>query len=335
MTVPEVVRQLHEIIDVPSLVFCLAGLTVLGIWVGRTSFGRNALADSKPRRNNMPLYLPFVLLFVWFGSVGLAVAAIGRFYPHLPDWQSALVNNVVICIGAVVVVALAILLANAHFARRLKGFGLNLRTVHRDFAAAVVSLLAVWPLMLGMIMLTRFLGQVIFGPEFEMQQHEELELITTYSQLPLRIMVVVVAVVVAPVLEEVLFRGLFQTMLRSFLETRRMRFGIRRAAEGDTQSHIEEPAAPAAFDDPAPAGSGSEAEAEQPAAGSSHPVWVAIVFSSALFAMVHAEPAHWPALFLLGICLGYAYEKSGSLLRPIFIHAIFNGVTILFVLHEV
>jgi membrane protease YdiL (CAAX protease family) len=26
--------------------------------------------------------------------------------------------------------------------------------------------------------------------------------------------------------------------------------------------------------------------------------------------------------------LGYSYEKSGSLLRPIFMHALFNGITI-------
>ncbi|MFC1763630.1 type II CAAX prenyl endopeptidase Rce1 family protein [Planctomycetota bacterium] len=26
--------------------------------------------------------------------------------------------------------------------------------------------------------------------------------------------------------------------------------------------------------------------------------------------------------------MGYSYEKSGSLWRPIFIHALFNGVTV-------
>jgi membrane protease YdiL (CAAX protease family) len=339
MSVPEIVRQIHEIIDVRTLMICMAGLTLFGIWLGRTSLGRKALADSRPRRNSLPFYVPFVLLLIWFCSVGLAVLMIERLLPNLPDWQSSLVNNIIISVGAIAVVALAILLARAHFARRLKGLGLNLRTAHKDFAAAFVNLLAVWPFMLAVIILTRSLGKVIFGPEFEMQQHEELELITTYSQLPLRVMVVVVAVVVAPVLEEVLFRGFFQTVLRSFLETRRIRFGIRRAArpvEGEPHTHTEEPAAPpapAAFDDADPVRSELEDAAEQPTAGSSHAVWFAIVFSSALFAIVHAEPAHWPALFVLGMCLGYAYEKSGSLLRPIFIHAIFNGVTVLFVLH--
>jgi len=57
-------------------------------------------------------------------------------------------------------------------------------------------------------------------------------------------------------------------------------------------------------------------------------VWLAIVISSGLFAMMHANPGHWPALFVLGIGMGYAYEKSGSLLQPIFIHALFNATTI-------
>jgi membrane protease YdiL (CAAX protease family) len=33
-------------------------------------------------------------------------------------------------------------------------------------------------------------------------------------------------------------------------------------------------------------------------------------------------------LFVLGVTMGYAYEKSGSLLRSIFIHAMFNGISI-------
>ena len=62
--------------------------------------------------------------------------------------------------------------------------------------------------------------------------------------------------------------------------------------------------------------------------------WPAIVISSVLFAMVHADTAHWPALFVLSLSLGYAYEKSGSLFRPIFIHSFFNAATIAAVLYQ-
>jgi hypothetical protein len=48
---------------------CLAGLIFFTRWLLKTSLGRKALADSVPRRNNMPVYLPFVPLFICFGTV--------------------------------------------------------------------------------------------------------------------------------------------------------------------------------------------------------------------------------------------------------------------------
>lgn len=55
--------------------------------------------------------------------------------------------------------------------------------------------------------------------------------------------------------------------------------------------------------------------------------WEAIVITSVFFAISHPL-THLPALFVLSCCMGYAYEKSGSLLRPIFIHALFNAANI-------
>ncbi len=56
--------------------------------------------------------------------------------------------------------------------------------------------------------------------------------------------------------------------------------------------------------------------------------WLAIAITSCVFAVIHAVPSHWPALFALSICIGYSYEKSGSLLRAMFLHGIFNGVSV-------
>jgi membrane protease YdiL (CAAX protease family) len=53
--------------------------------------------------------------------------------------------------------------------------------------------------------------------------------------------------------------------------------------------------------------------------------WISIFITSAIFTILH-QPQHWMALFAIAVCLGYAYEKSGSLIRPIFIHAIFNTI---------
>jgi len=55
--------------------------------------------------------------------------------------------------------------------------------------------------------------------------------------------------------------------------------------------------------------------------------WSAILLTSIPFALLHPQ-THWPALLVLSICLGYAYERSGSLLRSILIHVLFNTVNV-------
>ena len=62
--------------------------------------------------------------------------------------------------------------------------------------------------------------------------------------------------------------------------------------------------------------------------------WPAIVLTSLLFATIHEDRSHWPSLFVLALGLGYTYEKSGSLLRPILMHALFNGIAIASVLTQ-
>jgi len=59
--------------------------------------------------------------------------------------------------------------------------------------------------------------------------------------------------------------------------------------------------------------------------------WQSIIFVSIIFSALHPL-MHFPALMILSMAMGYAYEKSNSILRPIFIHLIFNGITIAFAL---
>lgn len=226
--------------------------------------------------------MPFILLFIWLGAFSLATSITKKLFPDLPDWQSAFLDNLILCISAIAVIVAIVFSAKSHFTRQLKGFGLNLKTVHKDFFAGMLNLLSIWPIVILMIILTTLLGQLIWGQDFHLKRHQELELITEYTQLPVRVLIIIASVAVMPVFEEMLFRGLFQTMLRSFL------------------------AKP----------------------------WLSILISSAIFATIHQTPSHWPALFVLALCLGYAYEKSGSLFRPIFIHSIFNAASIIAALYQ-
>jgi membrane protease YdiL (CAAX protease family) len=57
--------------------------------------------------------------------------------------------------------------------------------------------------------------------------------------------------------------------------------------------------------------------------------WSAVLVASGLFALTHRELQNIPALFALGVVLGYNYERTGRLTPPIVIHALFNGMILL------
>jgi membrane protease YdiL (CAAX protease family) len=249
---------------------------VLAAWLLKTSFGTRALLDAPIRRNNMPPYLAIIPLFMWFVVVSSLAYMKKMMLPSLPDWQDALADNLILCIGVAPAVAVSVIIAWTCFARRLKGFGLNPKTIVRDFGTALLNLLAIMPVVLAVIILTTLAGKLIVGPQFEMPRHEELKQIMAYPQWEVRALIVFTAIVVVPLTEELFFRGLLQTMLRSYI------------------------AGP----------------------------WPAIIFASLVFVVFHENPQHWPALFALSLCLGYAYEKSGSLFRSIFIHSTFNALSV-------
>lgn len=56
--------------------------------------------------------------------------------------------------------------------------------------------------------------------------------------------------------------------------------------------------------------------------------WIAILLTSLVFVVMHGIYLHWLPLMALSVCIGYSYEKSGSILRPICIHIIFNSISI-------
>lgn len=54
------------------------------------------------------------------------------------------------------------------------------------------------------------------------------------------------------------------------------------------------------------------------------PAWQAVIIGAAIFAIVH-PPASMLPVFVLGLCTGWAYEKSGALLAPMLVHASYNA----------
>jgi membrane protease YdiL (CAAX protease family) len=58
----------------------------------------------------------------------------------------------------------------------------------------------------------------------------------------------------------------------------------------------------------------------------------ALLISGTLFGMIHGNLQSLPGLITVGICLGFAYELSGSIRVPIFFHAFFNLNSIIWIL---
>ena len=274
--IKETIKEFFGRASIADLIVCIGGLVVLAVWLLKTSLGKKSLINSRPRRNDMPPYLALIPPIFWFLSVWLLDLVKEKTFPDLSGWQDAFANNLMWCLGSAPVVVTGLVIARIHYARRLKGFGLNLKTIARDLGVGLLNLLAVMPVVLASIIVVTLAGKFFIGPEYQMPRHEELQEILTYPQWQVRALIIFTAIAVVPFTEEVLFRGLFQTLLRSYI--------IR--------------------------------------------PWPAIIFGSFIFIIFHANPEHWPALFTLSLCLGYAYEKSGSLLRPIFIHSLFNAMSV-------
>lgn len=144
------------------------------------------------------------------------------------------------------------------------------------------------------------------------------------------------AVILAPAAEELIFRAVVQSWLFKAVrglftqppdpnkpERPPEATEIELFSELDSCSspHIGETAPIASF--AMPAGCGNEPDRNDRRAG-----WIAIVFTSLLFALAHWE--QWPApvaIFFLSLSLGFVFQRTGSLWSSFIVHSLFNGLS--------
>jgi membrane protease YdiL (CAAX protease family) len=63
--------------------------------------------------------------------------------------------------------------------------------------------------------------------------------------------------------------------------------------------------------------------------------WPIILAAALLFAAIHAGAVAWhvlPGLMVLGVLLGWLYERTGSLLAPVLVHMGFNLLNVVLAL---
>ncbi|HEX8522266.1 MAG TPA: CPBP family intramembrane glutamic endopeptidase [Tepidisphaeraceae bacterium] len=207
----------------------------------------------------------------------------------------------------------ALLLANQKLDARLSG---SIAPWPRKLSGAIgkgaVGTLIVFPLMLAASALLEMLYKQV-GYQHP-TSHELLAAMKGLTNPLTKSLLIFGACIVAPVFEEYLFRGHLQTFLARIFDPAPAR-------------HTTPPPLPG---EP-PVDDQSDATLSAAPARSALRAWLAILVTSILFAGVH--PA-WtaPLIFLLSLCLGYAYERTGNIWVPILIHASFNTFNTLFYL---
>jgi membrane protease YdiL (CAAX protease family) len=264
----------HTLWDPASIILCTTGMCLLIGWLFWFG-GFGALRQGPVRRHRRRfLYWPPAILAIWILTMVGIQTVVSVFFDAFPAAQRTIISYFANIVLEIALIVLMLLIAESLFARGLRGLGLKRVPIPTDAAMATVNLLAVFPLVFGGLALTLAAGRLLSGPDFDLQVHQSLEILSDAGP-GLKIMIFTFAVLIVPVFEELLFRGFLQTSLRSV---------------------------------------------------SGRP-WTAIVMTSLFFAILHPA-THIAALFMLSCGLGYAYERSGSLTRPILMHVLFNGLNV-------
>ncbi len=224
------------------------------------------------------------------------------------------------------------LLFSAFSHTRLNQLGLTTRHFGRNVLAGLLSWLVLTPLVFGIFLLLRYLSSL--SDEHIGEQHA-LEIIGRQQLFPVEwAMLIFSAMVSAPLLEELTFRGVLQpwlaarhwgghaAMLGALVLAVVLRWQPLRTAWPEGISSLARAAAPALF-----------VLALLPVYllvywRSRTPLGPALFGTSLLFAYIHA--AVWPTpipLFVLSLGLGMLAYRTHSLIGPIVLHGLFNGIS--------
>jgi membrane protease YdiL (CAAX protease family) len=207
------------------------------------------------------------------------------------------------------------------------GFPRGLADAPRDVAIGMLACLAA----LAPVLISQTILKLVFFPDDRSSGHPLIKLMTSGERnMEVLILGGVFAVIVAPICEEISFRLLLQGWLEKF-EDRYL--GTSREVGGPPATVEEAPivdakAAPPM--EPAPAvvePSMAPIVQEPPAVGlfGLPHGWFPILVSSTLFGLAHFGYGPEPLpLILLGLVLGYLYQRTHRILPGIVTHALFN-----------
>ncbi|MBN1437186.1 MAG: CPBP family intramembrane metalloprotease [Sedimentisphaerales bacterium] len=289
---------------ISTIIYCVwyAGAVIAFVyWLKRSGGFAAALEDAPQRPHRLGLKELGIIFIVW---VILKVVPLkAGIEAGTSGFYGLYILTQVLTIGFI------LLAAKRFFDDGLSGFGLVrgkwLDTVRRGGVIFFVGT--------GLTLLTLFITMTacsLCGYDTD-QQHEVLKTLAEKPDALLRVLMVVMAAVFTPIEEELFFRGMVQSFLvglfcrpRSVFENLLPGEAVPEKLPGELRS------------------------------ASPRQRWLGIIGASVFFVMLHdaGNWQHWPALFVLAMCLGYAYEKYRNIFIPIIGHALFNGMQLVLTL---
>ena len=297
-------------------------------------FSAKPLAASPARRNTLDyLVILFVLMLYFFFDFLTAPIAL-HFMPIL---QAASLADV---IGRIAAVAASFLLCTRFFENAVSGLGAAIGLIPRGVIIGALSFVAIAPILYFVLGVTEAMAAHIthkMPPVHPMLK----ALATDHSPSSLAFLSFLI-VVAAPISEELFFRGLIQSWLGQKLAilaapaAGEPKNGPRRSAIAQIVHFFGTIFAGTRY--------ASAPAAEEPSANRwptepwlPRTRWIAILITAALFAGMHfavtkGYDEYFPVLFLLGVALGYIYERTGNIWTDITMHACFNLIPTVLIL---
>ncbi|MGA2229827.1 MAG: CPBP family intramembrane glutamic endopeptidase [Tepidisphaeraceae bacterium] len=239
-----------------------------------------------------------------------------RLFPGISDPENRrLAVEVTADLLARVIAVSGILAMTGLLLRQPRRLGMTPGNVLPGLGRGMLGSLFVLPVM--MLSLMALDGLMALFHHEQPYVHDLLKLLGSVGDFRLHVVLFLSIIVAAPISEELFFRGCLQTLLTTQFARRPRRGPSRARAHWRTAIIVG-----LLFLGMSPLWVVKLARGPRglsPLAAR----WTSVIIVSLLFASVHPL---WsaPAIFVLALCLGYAYERTGNLWVPIAIHALFN-----------
>jgi membrane protease YdiL (CAAX protease family) len=292
------------LISIAATLIALAVFISSGAWRPRSILGPPRLPPDEPIG-------PFAFIMVGGLSLWMLVPALILKLLHrgvrLENINATNAEKVILgIIGGAVPLFFMLLGTLTRRQRGLATLGFTSRDFNKAFPPAIAGTVFILPVVGWAALVADWLMRK-YQIEHPMK-HELLEIMDEAPSKLLKLMIVFGAVIVAPLFEEFLFRGHIQTLIVRLMSPKEPAHGFPMiTSTGETV--------------PLP----DDRTSRLPRALVR---WLAVLITSILFSLVH-HWSIWLPIFILSICLGYMYERTGNLWVAVLMHALFNGLSII------